>query len=88
MKISEIDLAQRAVNRYVIVISEGESIYLADRLLGIEIPVRPENVSSSHDFQRYVIALSHDLERLTTRDVFVKYKLNGFGRSARKLEAA
>jgi hypothetical protein len=77
MSLTEVELAQRAVDRYAITIIGGNAIFLADRLLGHSLYMGPEHQLAPADFRRYVLRLTRDLESLTTQEFFSKYDLKG-----------
>jgi hypothetical protein len=77
MSLSEIELAQRASDRYALLIIGGDSIFLADRLYGNKKYMGPSSRMSRVDFNRYVIAINNDLNRLSTNEFFSKYSLRG-----------
>lgn len=77
MSLSQVELAQRASDRYALLIIGGDSIFLADRLYGSKKYMGPGRRLSRTDFNKYVISINNDLNRLSTSEFFAKYSLRG-----------
>jgi len=77
MSLSEVELARRAVDRYAIIIIGGNTVFLADRMLGHKVYMGPYKSLPTAEFRKYVLTLNNDLANLTIDDFFAKYRLKG-----------
>ncbi|MHB0913441.1 MAG: hypothetical protein ACYC2Y_08345 [Armatimonadota bacterium] len=77
MALSDAELAQRASERYSILVMGDDAVFIADRMLGQKVHMGPSISLSRPDFRRYVTALNGDLDALATREFFEKYRLIG-----------
>lgn len=77
MSLSAVELAQRASNRYAVLIIGGDAVFLGDRVLGQKLYLGPDRPLSRPEFRQYVVSINKDLDCMSTVDFFSKYGIRG-----------